>query len=127
MTTETKAISRIVRETIKCLGREAEAIAHRDFRMLKSLTAKKVDLADALEQELAAVAAKLDEAIAAEFSEMQEMARSNAQRLLNLRDGTARARTRIQQLTAQDERIGVYQAKGTPLKARPVSASAKSV
>jgi hypothetical protein len=58
---------------------------------------------------------------------VQEIARSNAQRLKILRDGTARARKRIQHLTAQEARIGVYQATGKPLKTRPASASAKSV
>lgn len=127
MKSENKASITVVRALIKSMANEAEAIARCDFSAIADYAAKKAGLADQMEKAFADKSVAHDEALISTFREMQEMARATAVRLQILRDGVARARRRIRDMTAENARIGVYQAKGLPLKARSPAESERSV
>lgn len=118
MKLENKALELIIRSLSKCLAGEAEAIARRDFPAIADFAQKKIGLTGEFEKAFEAAAEAPDETLKSALREMQQMAQENAVRLEHLRDGAARARVRIQELIAEKSRVGVYQAKGLPLRAR---------
>ncbi len=126
MTPDNTDLESIIRSLIKCLTGEAEAIAERDFSSIAEAAQRKISLAAQFEAAVIADAKSLDDALTAALREMQTLAYANAVRLQNLRNGAARAHGRIQELIAEHSRLGVYQAKGLPIKLRPAAGSGRS-
>lgn len=126
MSPRAKAPGDIVGKLSDILRREEEAISRRDLGKILALSAKKLALADRLASRLADVSAADDARLKARLQELSGVARSNAVLLEHLRAGVARARARLQSVSADARLPGVYQAAGRPLKPRSAGSAGRS-
>jgi len=116
-------ISGIIRELIDVLRREADAVASRNLGALSRLIDRKESLADQLAMALDRRSGVVDDGLLAPLAAMQALAAANAARIRLLRDGAARARARIESLTASAREIGAYSAQGGLLRIRAAGAT----
>jgi uncharacterized protein YukE len=110
-----------LRALLNCLGREAEAIARRDLGQIAELTNRKSELADSIQSMIDSNSGASKESFGADLDAVLKIAQDNAQKLKNFRDGVARARQRMTEITNASGNLGAYQASGRPLKVRQAS------
>ncbi|MFN3960906.1 MAG: hypothetical protein ACK4NP_13450 [Parvularculaceae bacterium] len=106
--------SKKIQTLMNLLTREAQAIAKRDWKEIGAITSKKLEIIEQLEPMLASTSAVSGD----ELKAVQKVARENAHRLDLLREGVARARNRIAELTDASQLVGVYAASGRPIRVK---------
>jgi len=114
MRPEFASIRKKIQTLTHLLSREARAIRLLDWKEIEALAARKLDIVNQLEPMLAHASAISVE----ELHAVQKIALDNAGKLQMLKEGVARARERIAEMTDASELVGVYAMSGRPVKAR---------